>query len=254
MSRTQLTLMSVAALFIALAATAARTVPPASATCYYFRQPVQQYMDSECLELLEPSDGNYSLGPAAQWLESGTAITTSKATTAAGELLFENVLSGAALKCSVSFQGNVNTEGRFETTKLLSLSGTEIPELDESGATGGLACTSVKSCESPEIWPVDLPFKGEVGLDEEKIFSSDLENGAKLLPAYSILCLVIGIDVMELCVAIKDTSDELSNGVTAVETLGEQQPDDTCNGTAADGLLETLVSIKLTNGSTLAVS
>jgi len=171
----------------------------------------------------------------AEWLKNGAALTMTESATTEGELLFENVLNSGAILCSGLFEGNVGINGADEVTKVFNLSGTEIKELDESGATGGVSCTGEKICENgSEIWPVGLPFKTSLELDTETGKFYDLI----LKAAYAILCLFLGASIEELCLAFEGSFGEVINGATDVEALGKVEPNGTCNGNAEDGLIE----------------
>jgi hypothetical protein len=261
LSRISLTLLGVATLLISLVAVAGSASPALAGPCLYFVQRVQMFEDSACTILLEPSEGNYTLDESVAWLAGGTTITSSEAATTEGELLFEDLSTDAGFLCSVTYDGSVGASGSDEITKVLTLAGTEVSELDESGATGGLSCVSIsKTCETgSELWPVNLPFKGQAvqTVEGEKFYNANLENGSKLLPAYYFLCLFLGASVDELCEARAESSGELGNGATDVELLGAQTLA-TCKGTAEEGLYENnsedVALIKLTSGSSLSVS
>ena len=200
----------------------------------------------------------------ANWLENGAIIAANKAATTEGELLFENVLAGASFLCSGKFDGTVGANGADEITEVLNLAGTiKINELDEAAATGGITCTVLKICSSAEIWPVNLPFKSELMLDTEGgFYDLILKNAAGKLPAYFLLCTVLGIDATELCETVEGAFGafgEVSNAATDVETLGALTPLATCGGTnLEDGLIENnaenVALISLNSGATLAAS
>ena len=198
----------------------------------------------------------------ANWLENGALVAANKAATTEGELLFENVLNSAAFLCSGKFDGTVGANGDEEITEILNLSGVKIAELDEAGATGGFACTNLKLCTSSEIWPVNLPFKSELMLDTEGgFYDLILKNAAGRLPAYFLLCTVLGIDATELCEMAEGAFGafgEVSNAAADVETLGALSPLGTCGGNAEDALTENnaenVALISLNSGATLAAS
>jgi len=178
----------------------------------------------------------------AEWLENGNAITSTVLTETKGNLLFGNVLNGAEFLCgtNVVFDGWAGPNGADEVTEVLN-SGVAVAELDETGATGGISCTGVKTCETgTEIWPLNLPFLTVAQLDTEDSTFWDLAqaNANGLFPAYWILCLFLGGSVNELCETVTGTMGELSNAATDVETLGLVSPDATCNGNLLEGLIE----------------
>ena len=198
----------------------------------------------------------------ANWLENGALIEANKAATTEGELLFENVLNGAAFLCSGKFDGTVGANGAAEITEVLTLSGAKLTELDETGATNGIVCTSVKLCTGEEIWYVNLPFKLELMLDTEGgFYDLIIKNAAGRLPAFFLLCTVLGIDATELCEMAEGAFGafgEVSNAAVDVETLGALSPLGTCGGNAEDDLIEhnaeNVALISLNSGATLAAS
>jgi hypothetical protein len=211
-----------------------------------------------CEELLSVADGVAKLWVLAQWLRNGAAITASTAVDATGEEKFENTENGAAFRCSALLEGTVGPSGAYEITKIFSLSGTEIKELDESGATGGLTCTTTKLCETAETWPVNLPYKIPLYRDGEGSgFGTVAEpNGTGGLPAYSISCKVLGIKVHELCEDAEESFGEVSNVASGVETVGSTKPPGKC-GEKAGIALQTFEAgniIKLVSGETLSTS
>jgi hypothetical protein len=209
----------------------------------------------------------------ANWLENGNVINAEKLSDIEGELLFVNLENGVEFLCSGIFDGSVGANGVDEVTEILKLDGvTVVPELDEAGATGGIACTTIKTCiaNKVEIWPNNLPYKTELMLDTEDGLFYDLTvaNNAGLWPGYFVLCEVIpGIDSTELCLGLSDLIQEKSNNTTAgdVELLGVLTPEVDCGpqtGTGHEhtevGILENnaqnVALILLVNNATLAVS
>jgi hypothetical protein len=208
----------------------------------------------------------------ANWLENGSIINAEKLSDIEGELLFVDLETGVEFLCSGIFDGSVGANGVDEVTEVLRLDGTLVPELDEPGATGGIACTTIKTCiaNKVEIWPINLPYKTELMLDTEDGLFYDLTtaNNAGLWPGYFVLCEVIpGIDSTELCLGLSDLIQEKSNNATAgdVELLGLISPDLDCGtvtGTGhehievatAENNAQNIALILLANNATLAVS
>lgn len=197
----------------------------------------------------------------AQWLANGARIATALASDTLGELSFENSEKKAGFLCSGLFEGTVGPESADVLTKLVSLANITIAELDESGATGGIACVSDgKTCESGEIWPLNFPILTELELDKgsspEEYFDLLLPNEKGLLPAYFLLCLVLGISVDELCEAVSGSGGEVKNVTGGVEPVGKVEPEGTCGGTTGVGLITADPGglITLTNGEPLTVS
>jgi hypothetical protein len=188
---------------------------------------------------------------AAKWLANGAVVNANLAADTLGELLFENVLNGGAILCSGLFEGTVGANGVDNITKVFNLAGTEIPALDETGATGGLSCSGEKTCETgSEIWPVGLPFKTQLDLDTEDGKFYDLVLNAE----YFILCLFFGSSINELCVAAAGTMGEVKNVAGGVEAVGSTEPLGTCNGNTEDGLITAEPNLLTVTGETLSVS
>lgn len=186
----------------------------------------------------------------SKWLLNGGQITSNQSASAEGEMLFENVLNGGAVLCSGLLEGTVGTEGKDEVTKVFNLSGTEIPELDAASSTGGISCVGVKTCETgSEVWPVGLPFKGQLKLDTETgLFVHAAGAGV------AVLCLFLGGSIEELCVAAEGAAAEIANGATDVELLGSVEHKTTCNGNTEDGLVTVDAALGSTLTGTLSVS
>jgi hypothetical protein len=194
---------------------------------------------------------------AAKFLVNGAGFAGALAVETEGELLFENVLSGGGILCSGKFVGTVEENGTTTVTKVLNLAGTEILEKDPTAS--GIVCTVEKTCEGtdPEINPVNLPFVANLDLDTEdlKFYLLILRNANGLLPGYAILCLVLGININELCEAAFESFGETFNSATDVEALGAISPLGECGGNLEDGLIEVEFSLTiLTGGGTLSVS
>jgi hypothetical protein len=197
----------------------------------------------------------------AEWLVNGESIKANVGSKTEGELRFENTEKKAGFLCSGIFVGNVGENGLDEVTAVLKLTEVAVPELDAESATEGIECTSIgEICESgSEIWPVNLPFETLLVLQvgEEKFYDTLLENKAKLLPAYWLLCLFLGASIDELCATAAHSFGEVSNAATDVETLGAVSPEGTCSGHAETGLIENTgenIVLITVPGDTLAAS
>lgn len=202
----------------------------------------------------------------ANWLEAGVPITVNKATETEGELLFQNLESGATFLCSGIFIGTVGANGADEVTKILNLALEEVVELHEEGATKGILCSSDGSiCETgSEIWGLNLPYKSELMLDTEDSLFYDLIllNAAGHGPGYFILCLFLGASIDQLCeITLDEAYQNVSNAATDVEALGAIEPEAVCNPELPEveqGLIENnsehIALIKLVSGATLAAS
>jgi hypothetical protein len=191
----------------------------------------------------------------AKWLAGGTQVSSGLTVEGTGGLTFENVSVGASFLCEGLTVGTVEPNGAASLTEFLSVGGEKIESLDESGATKGFKCVSIKLCEgTPEAWPVGLPFLSVLALETTTGKFSDLSiNGA-----FFLLCQVLGIDATELCEPAPNalSGGNTTNLATDVEGNGSGEPLGTCNGTVEVGsvTIDTGNLASLTNGQTLAAS
>jgi hypothetical protein len=192
----------------------------------------------------------------AKWLADGNQLAAATNAEFSGSIKLENTENGSAVECAGLFLGTVGPNGEDSTTTVLSVGGTIIPELDEFGATGGLACTSLKVCEAgdAQVYPIGLPFRSIATLDEVDNKFYDLTLNSE----FFILCLLMGVEITELCVAAPNglSFGEVVNLPMGVETVGAIEPLANCNGHEEIGL-ESFVTGNLTiliNGELLAVS
>lgn len=245
MSMSKLGLISLSITFAMIALTASIGAAPAAAEYCLFAKEKGQYLFRSgggpfflCEELLEKREHMYELYFLEKWLNNGSEITSATSVDTAGETLFENTSIGAAILCSALFEGTVGPGSAYELTKMLDLSSNEIKEL----VGNGLKCSSVKACETgdAELWPEHLPFKSALYANSEKTqFVVAVEpNGSGLLPAFEVLCLVLGINVEELCEDAERSDNEVSNVTAGVEIIGITLPLATCGGKAETGLIE----------------
>jgi hypothetical protein len=170
----------------------------------------------------------------AEWLAGAKVIPAGGlATETAGGVTIENVNVGASFLCEGLLLGKVEPGGIGVATEVLTNSGVKVEQLDESGATGGIKCTSLKLCEgTPEIWPVNLPYKTILGLEGAGFLR--LAVNAEVF----VLCQVLGVDATELCVVAPNSlsGGAVVNLATDVEATGSLEPLATCNGNAETGL------------------
>jgi hypothetical protein len=190
----------------------------------------------------------------AQWLAGAKTVPAGGlASETSGGLTFENVNIGASFLCEGLFVGKVEPGGVDTITEVLTVGGVKIEALDESSATGGIKCTSLKLCEgSVEAWPTNLPFKTLLGLEGTGFI--DLFVNAE----YFLLCQVLGVDATELCSVAPNS---LSGGTVVnlaadVEATGSVEPLAACNGNAETGLITADAGnlTSLANGEALAAS
>jgi hypothetical protein len=172
----------------------------------------------------------------AKWLVKGEEATAGTKTETIGGFLFHNLETGAEILCEGILDGTVGPNGEDSITEVLSQTGIKIPELDQESGTEGPSCVKDEGNETCaggdiEVWPVGLPFLGVLMLDESKYF--DLINNAE----YAILCLILGFDILELCVLAPNglSWSEVTNLATEVEVVGATEPEGTCGGKEEGG-------------------
>ncbi len=106
----------------------------------------------------------------ATWLVGGVNVTATTLTEASGEVLLENektALGKASLqKCSGIGIGDIGPNSAGDGTELLTLAGVAVSSVALSGTA--VTCELEAICESSsKVWPVNLPWLGEVELWEE---------------------------------------------------------------------------------------
>jgi len=199
----------------------------------------------------------------ASWLVNGGNVAAGTPVETEIELLFENVLNGGGILCSVIFKGTVGPGGEDEITDILALDRVTLIAPQDPGTVGtGIKCTGEKLCNnSTEIWPAHLPiltllrFDKTDGLYYDEILEH-VVGTEKYFADYYIHCVSL-ITVNELCSFVAGTLMEVVNGVTDVEGgLTAFEPLGTCEGNLADGLNEDEFSLTTlqNGGGTLQLS
>jgi hypothetical protein len=167
----------------------------------------------------------------AKWLANGVAVAAELATQSTGGILFVEPSTKVEILCQGIFDGTVGASGADSVTAVLTLPGVLVPELDESGATGGIACTNDETagtlCEgTPEAYPRGLPFLTVLMLDTENGLFYDLVLNAE----YAVLCRVLLVNVVTLCLSPPNGLSwfEVLNLATDVEAMGKVEPSEPC--------------------------
>jgi hypothetical protein len=196
-----------------------------------------------------------------KFLVNGVVPNAPVAATTEGELLFESLkIASGGFLCSGIFNGTIAIGGElYEITRVLNLSGVEVTESD---ATALISCTpdTGSSCSTNGFSPANLPWDYTVDLVTETDFLLlALANANSLLPAYFLLCEVLGIDVTELCEFLNETMWLVENGATDVvfPAGSSLSPDAHCSADAASeesGGLVVDEALLFVPGSTLAIS
>jgi hypothetical protein len=199
----------------------------------------------------------------AEWLVNGASISSTQLVDAEGEILIEEELLGVKLDvlCSGIFDGNIGPNGAAEATELLSLGGVRVISALEE--TGGLECINDQNCPEPLVWPINLPWLGEVELmvdGTEEFFAGLGSAGGAAQAAYHIICM--GSSLSDLCSsseAIGQLTNEAGGTVDGevAESFTELGGLKLANCEVAGnekGILEGLGVILLTAGGSLSVS
>ncbi len=195
----------------------------------------------------------------AEWLVKGVGIAEGASVEAlTGESLTLGHLGLAEVRCSGFFDGLLLANGLDTVESVLNLAG----ELVGEKLTGlAVICESISTCEKTsdvEVWPVNLPWLTIMYLMESGTYL-DLfykENG--LQPGFTVLCLVLGIEIDEECTG--ETSAILENGATdvigtfSIADLEAEKLEATCKGEAQKGFQTGSGLTELVSGETLAVS
>jgi hypothetical protein len=191
----------------------------------------------------------------AEWLINGASVTALTSTTnTVEEILLEDLGNkGGAICLSIVFDGSIGANGEFETTELLSLTGTAItlasPVLCEKDT--GSVCE--ESTTDIEIAPDGLPWHGVMFLDETSgKFLATITSKV----AYSVLCLILGVKIEDSCNVAGGTLEVLNGtgGVVGKEPE-EVLPDGECSASGAgEGTIFFFHSLLVPLTGTLTVS
>jgi|ERR1700729_602208 len=156
----------------------------------------------------------------AEWLVNGTVATTELAatgTTGPGELLLEDTALKADILCSGVGVGWVGPNSLYFVSEVLTLEGVAIGT-PLSGT--GMKCVSQTTCASsptPVIWPVGLPYEGEVELMEDEghtFFVALLTTHGGGAPGWEIECTVLGVKTTDECTSPNSVAELSLEGTT----------------------------------------
>lgn len=147
-----------------------------------------------------------------EWLLTGNPVTVATAVRSSGELELRDTAGiTTSVLCSLTLVGTVSAAGADEVTEVLNLAGEKIGSKLEGLA---LLCTAVETCETGnpadiEVWIENLPWKTQISLMMLAPEFLDVYGAAGKEPGYTVLCLIEGINVVDLCEG--KTSNELKN-------------------------------------------
>jgi hypothetical protein len=135
----------------------------------------------------------------------------------------------STIHCEGVLIGTVSTEGADLVTEVLT--GTVKVGTELSGTA--LKCTAVAGCEPGtdiEVWVDNMPWHTQLELVNGVVYDTLFGSGAEKEPGYEVLCLVFGVNVVDLCEGklsgvvenMVGESDVLTTFTEAVETaLGQ---------------------------------
>ena len=159
----------------------------------------------------------------AEFLENTVGIGETILVEGSGELELENtkapIVGNAAIKCSGILDGDIGVNGAGDVTEALSLSKelVNFTPLEERAEL----CSNVLNCESSRVWPVGLPWLGQLELWEEASESGFVilvvPNAGKV-PGWYIECTDLGIKASEECTA-PESAAEARNVPSGVEVI-----------------------------------
>jgi hypothetical protein len=198
---------------------------------------------------------------APKWLVSGVEATGNPVDSEGLLELSDTkapIVGLSTIHCEGVLDGTVSASGADLVTEVLT-GGAGSEKVGTALSGTALKCTAVAGCESGtdiEVWVDNLPWHTQLEEAGGVIYDTLFGAGAEKEPGYEVLCLVFGVNVVDLCEG--KLSGVIGAGVLttfteAVETaLGQLAP---CTlGGAESGVIVgegTTVSTEL--GLTLAV-
>jgi len=153
----------------------------------------------------------------ALWLVNGEEVLTELLTEVTGELLLEDTALKAAVVCSGILDGWVGPESLDYVSEVLSLNGGVVTQ--SLGATP-ILCLAEAGCastgETPNVWPVDLPWETEVELIEE---TEPVFVGFAVLllntPGWEVECTILGVKSSDECKGPEGVAQLILNGTVS---------------------------------------
>lgn len=204
----------------------------------------------------------------AVWLANGVEVLTAlKAEgTSIGELLLEDTkvpLAGkVVILCSGVGLGLIEPNSLYIVSESLTLAGAAISSTPLVGE--GLTCANEENCAEPLLWPVNLPWEGEVELMEDTttFFAALLfphTGGGN--PGWEVQCSILGVTTTDECTAPESVVELKLEGTTLLAVTSEAFTElaglklGTCSlGGAESAVLEGEAQITLVEGGELTAS
>jgi hypothetical protein len=176
------------------------------------------------------------------FLLNGEEIKKDTEVEVTGELLLEDMKVGAAMECSLTWDGEISENsknGPIET--LLTLAGESLED--------SVKCTDQKDCEEALVKALELPWLLVADF-------SDPENKPTKTPTLRLFCKILGIKTEDTCSGSIGGKGFNEPGGLLVE-MSETEPLTTLNCTVGgekEGLVVGDVVISATAGGTLSGS
>jgi hypothetical protein len=187
-----------------------------------------------------------------KWLLNGAAAPANTPVDSTGTLLLEDMTFKTDVTCSGLFGGTVATGGVAQADEITTV-------VDLEGKTP-LSCTLTEKGACTEangslilVTPVNLPWKTELLLNEEKPFLDDILGS----PGYLIECTTILGKIDDTCTGATSTEEKnVAGGVEGIfsETETITPPGNCTQGGTAAGLVVGKGVTTPTGGGTLTVS
>jgi hypothetical protein len=204
----------------------------------------------------------------ASWLANGSEVATELNDELSTTMLFEDnktIAGGASVTCGLVLMGTVSANGNGLITSVLNLKGEaiagELSGLALLGEGAGTDCLRVSACSegsagSPiEVWPAKLPWSTLLYLKVDGKLLVSITGAA-----FELLCLIIGLNVVDSCEAGSTAFEVINSGDTgdaAIPSGSVASPNGSCTlGGACSGVNVTteLSPITLESGELLTVS
>jgi len=162
----------------------------------------------------------------AEWLVGGTGLATELLIEVGGELLLEDTALKAMVLCSGILDGWIGPNSLDFVTEVLSLSGGAISSTVLVGTP--ILCEAQEGCsktaETPNLWPVGLPWESELELLEQTGYTGfaillSSQSGSAL--GYYLECTILGVKSTDTCTSTLAAAELTLSGTTAVGKFSE---------------------------------
>jgi hypothetical protein len=146
-----------------------------------------------------------SFAVVPKWFVSG-AEATGNAVDSEGLLELSDtkapIVGLSTIHCEGILDGTVSTEGKDEVTEVLDLAEPTKAKIGTELTGVALKCTAVAGCETGtdiEVWVDNLTWHTQLEEAGGVVYDTLSGAGAEKEPGYEVLCLVFGVNVVDLC-------------------------------------------------------